>query len=71
MFSRMNNRDTLSPDELVKFFLSRQKRADLNKTEEDTPNGLMQEDIIVEPLEDQEKRRCVRLSSKNDYESIR
>jgi len=54
MFSRMNNRDTLSPDELVKFFLSRQKRADLNKTEEDTPNGLMQEDIIVEPLEDQE-----------------
>tara|TARA_R100001509_G_scaffold82220_1_gene46287 strand:- start:44 stop:1201 length:1158 start_codon:yes stop_codon:yes gene_type:complete len=50
----MNNRDTLSPDELVKFFLSRQKRADLNKTEEDTPNGLMQEDIIVEPLEDQE-----------------
>ena len=51
----MNNRGTLTPDELVKFFLSREKRADLNKTEEeDTPNGLMQEEIVVEPLEDQE-----------------
>ena len=52
----MNNKSTLTPDELVKFFLSREKRADLNKAEkeEDTPNGLMQEEIVVEPLEDQE-----------------
>ena len=52
----MNNKSTLTPDELVKFFLSREKRADLNKAEkeEDTPNGLMQEEIVVEPLEDKE-----------------
>jgi len=54
MFSQMNNRRTLTADELVKFFLSREKRADLNRPkEEDTPNGLMQEEITVEPLEDQ------------------
>ena len=53
----MNNKSTLTPEELVRFFMSKEKRADLNKADSDdnTPNGLMQEDITVEPLEEEEK----------------
>jgi len=70
----MNNKSTLTPEELVRFFMSKEKRADLNKTDsaDNTPNGLMQEDITVEPLEEEEnedtfdflKRMLVRSSEK-------
>ena len=70
----MNNKSTLTPEELVRFFMSKEKRADLNKTDsaDETPNGLMQEDITVEPLEEEEnedtfdflKRMLVRSSEK-------
>ena len=70
----MNNKSTLTPEELVRFFMSKEKRADLNKADSDdnTPNGLMQEDITVEPLEEEEnedtfdflKRMLVRSSEK-------
>jgi len=74
MFSQMNNKSTLTPEELVRFFMSKEKRADLNKTDsaDETPNGLMQEDITVEPLEEEGnedtfdflKRMLVRSSEK-------
>ncbi len=70
----MNNKSTLTPEELVRFFMSKEKRADLNKADsaDNTPNGLMQEDITVEPLEEEEnedtfdflKRMLVRSSEK-------
>lgn len=70
----MNNTNTLTAQELVRFFMSKEKRADLNKVDsaDNTPNGLMQEDITVEPLEEEEnedtfdflKRMLVRSSEK-------
>jgi len=70
----MNNTNTLTAQELVRFFMSKEKRADLNKADsaEGTPNGLMQEDITVETIEEGEnedtfdflKRMLVRSSEK-------
>jgi predicted chitinase len=58
MFDKMNNRDTRTPEEIREYLRARRKER-LGDEEADSVSGLMEEQITVEPLENQDAENAL------------